>query len=169
MYYQPYGYVDQRQNTLAYHETLEMHELVAFQANGLMKFKKSIGMVKCSTLKGIYRRVIGDLEANLNELLAFYPMTPRYSDNPAEMEKGFYAGDLLGFLKASVRNYAIAITETATPELKNVLVNQMQKAIKAHSLVFNYMYQRGFYPAYNLNQLLNNDVVLAKKALSMGY
>ncbi|MFC4320420.1 spore coat protein [Litchfieldia salsa] len=162
--------VEQRQKTLAYHETLELHELVAFQSNGLMKLKMAVGKIKCSTLKGIYLKMINDLETNLNELLVFYPMTPRNnSDQTSDWDKAFYAGDLLGFLKASVRNYAIAITETATPELKAVLIKQLQRAIKGHTQVFNYMYQRGMYPAYDLGQLLNNDVMLAKQALSMRY
>ena len=29
-------------NQLAWHETLDLHELVAFQANGLIKLKKSV-------------------------------------------------------------------------------------------------------------------------------
>lgn len=33
----------------------------------------------------------------------------------------FYSGDLLGLAKTSVAHYAIAITETATPSLRNVL------------------------------------------------
>lgn len=37
--------MDERR-TLAWHETLEMHELVAFQSNGLIKLKKMIREVK---------------------------------------------------------------------------------------------------------------------------
>ena len=36
----------QPQARLAWHETLDMHELVAFQANGLMTLKKSYRKVK---------------------------------------------------------------------------------------------------------------------------
>lgn len=60
---------------LAWHETLDMHELVAFQTIGLIKLKR--------------------------------------------------AGDLLGMAKTLVRNYAIAITETATPKLREVLQKQI--------------------------------------------
>ena len=170
MYHQSYYQVDQRQKTLAWHETLELHELVAFQAIGLMKLKKSIGKIKDGNLKTIYRGMIADLEANLGELLAFYPMAPRdIVEDRAESDHAFFAGDLLALMKTAVRNYAIAITETATPELKNMLVNQMQKAIKGHTIIFNYMYERGLYPAYQLDKLLSNDVTLAKNAISMGY
>lgn len=32
-------------DTLAYHETLELHELVAFQSNALIKLKMSVGKI----------------------------------------------------------------------------------------------------------------------------
>jgi spore coat protein F len=41
--------------------------------------------------------------------------------------------------------------------------------IDTHEKVFNYMYERGYYPAYDLSQLLMNDVRNANKAISMAY
>jgi spore coat protein F len=73
---------------------------------------------------------------------------------------------LLGLGKTSVRNYAIAITETATPELRMVLVKQLNGAIKMHEQVYNFMYAKGLYPSYDLEKLLQNDVKNAHKALS---
>ncbi|MFT4415241.1 spore coat protein [Fredinandcohnia humi] len=160
---------EQRQNTLAWHETLELHELVAFQSIGLMKIKDAIGKVQDSQLKKLYEQTIQDLEANLKELLAFYSMTPRGEVDERRLDNAFYAGDLLAFAKTAVRNYAIAITETATPQLRNVLTKQLQKAILNHAKVYNYMYKNGYYPSYDLEKLLTNDVALAKKALSMPY
>ena len=40
--------------TLAWHESLEMHELVAFQAIGLMKLKTGLTNVKDPNLQRIY-------------------------------------------------------------------------------------------------------------------
>ena len=37
--------------------------------------------------------------------------------------------------KTSVRNYAIAITETATPRLREVLTRQINSAIQLHAQV----------------------------------
>ena len=37
----------------------------------------------------------------------------------SENEDPFYAGHILGMAKNAVKNYANAITETATPELRN--------------------------------------------------
>ncbi|WP_010093856.1 spore coat protein [Ornithinibacillus scapharcae] len=155
---------------LAWHETLEIHELVAFQSIGLMKLKKSIGDVQDERLRGLYQNTINGLEVNLQELLQFYALAPRTEAmNTPEMEKGFYAGDLLALAKTSVRNYAIAITETATPTVRETLTNHLQKAIQTHADVFNYMYENGLYPAYDMNLLLENDMMNARNAIEMDY
>ncbi|MBU2659331.1 MULTISPECIES: spore coat protein CotF [Bacillus] len=159
--------MDERR-TLAWHETLEMHELVAFQSNGLIKLKKMIREVKDPQLRQLYSVSIQAVEQNLRELLPFFPQAPHREDEEEERaDNPFYSGDLLGFAKTSVRSYAIAITETATPQLRNVLVKQLNAAIQLHAQIFQYMYQHGYYPAYNLSELLRNDVRNANRALSM--
>ncbi|RPK03663.1 hypothetical protein EH11_00063 [Bacillus subtilis] len=159
--------MDERR-TLAWHETLEMHELVAFQSNGLIKLKKMIREVKDPQLRQLYTVSIQGVEQNLRELLPFFPQAPHREDEEEERaDNPFYSGDLLGFAKTSVRSYAIAITETATPQLRNVLVKQLNAAIQLHAQVYRYMYQHGYYPSYNLSELLKNDVRNANKAISM--
>lgn len=44
--------------TLAWHETLEIHELVASQANALMRLKMSIKKIADSQLRSIYHNAI---------------------------------------------------------------------------------------------------------------
>lgn len=159
--------MDERR-TLAWHETLEMHELVAFQSNGLIKLKKMIKEVKDPQLRQLYNVSIQSVEQNLRELLPFFPQAPHREDEEEERaDNPFYSGDLLGFAKTSVRSYAIAITETATPQLRNVLVKQLNAAIQLHAQVYRYMYQHGYYPSYNLSELLKNDVRNANRAISM--
>ena len=158
-------------NHLAWHETLDLHELVAFQANGLMKLKRFYPEVKDGELRSIYEQTISGLENNLQELLQYYSFAPRVDDedDARNIDTGFFSGDLLGFAKTAVRSYAIAITETATPVLRETLNKQLQKAIDTHATIFNYMYKRGLYPSYNLEKLLRNDVKNANKALKMRY
>nr|WP_309099911.1 spore coat protein [Fredinandcohnia onubensis] len=158
---------DERQKTLAWHETLELHELVVYQSIGLIKLKDAIGKVQDRELKQLYQQTIRDLEANLSDLLRFYKMTPRGEVDDRRLDPAFYSGDLLAFAKTAVRNYAIAITETATPQLRNVFSKHLQKAIQCHANVYNYMLKNGYYPSYDLEKLLRNDVTLANKALSM--
>lgn len=154
---------------LAWHETLEMHELVAFQSIGLTKLKRHIHEVNPPALKALYAEAIKAIEGNLRELLAFFPKAPSpHMDRAAkDPETAFFAGDLLGLLKTSVRNYAIAITETATPSLREVLKKQMVAAVDLHGKVYYFMLQNGYYPSYDLNQLLANDVQNAQRALSL--
>ncbi|GIO37435.1 spore coat protein F [Paenibacillus antibioticophila] len=154
---------------LAWHETLELHELVAFQSNFLMGFKMNIGSVHDPELKNLYAEAIKSLEQNLTELLPYYQIAPvvgarKMDGNDAT---AFYALHLLIFAKTAVRNYAIAITETATPNLRNLLQKQLNSAIKLHGEVYHFMYKNGLYPSYNLNELLMNDQKNAKLALNL--
>lgn len=159
---------------LAWHETLELHELVAFQSVGLMKLKMSLKKITDAELKEIYKKCIHDLEGNLKELLKFYPSAQGYQARDEEEEAlredpGFYAGDLLGLSKTLVRNLSVAITETATPYLRKTFTSQLIGAIHGHERIFNYMYKHGYYPAYDLGQLLGHDIETAQKALKMRF
>lgn len=153
---------------LAWHETLELHELVAFQTGQLISFKKKFPTLTDPGLRALYGEAIQSIELNLRELLQFYPQAPGLERNTGDVElPAAESGQLLGFAKTAVRNYSIAITETATPELRCVFVKQLMQAIQFHAKVFHYMYQRGFYPAYNLEQLLLGDVKNAVAALNL--
>jgi spore coat protein F len=157
---------------LAWHETLELHEMVAFQSLGLMKLKMSINKVSDSELRELYRLCIQDLEKNLNELLKYYPSAQGYQAREEEEVRediGFFAGDLLALSKTMVRNLAAAITETATPALRRTFTNQLMGAIQGHERVFNYMHKHGYYPAYDLGLLLGHDIENAQKALKMRF
>ncbi|WP_026688359.1 spore coat protein [Alteribacter aurantiacus] len=156
---------------LAWHETLEIHELVAFQSVALMRLKKAFPKVANSELKSIYREAIEGISKNLQELLEYYPMAPiphRTEEHRLD-ETSFYAGDLLGLFKTSVRNYGIAITETATPSLRAVLKAQLNNAIDMRAKIYSFMYQRSDYPSYNLEALLQGDVEKANAALNKRY
>lgn len=78
----------------------------------------------------------------------------------------FYSGDLLALSKTAVRNYVIAITETATPTLRDTLKKQLINVIDLHGKVYYYMYERSYYPSYDLGQLLQNDVNMVNNALN---
>lgn len=156
---------------LAWHETLEIHELVASQTICLIRFKSVVRNVSDAGLRELYTFSIRALEKNIRDLLQFYPQAPREEETEENEERqtnpGFQAGELLTASKTAVRNYAAAITETATPALRTVLVRHLNSAIDWHARVFNYMHEHGMYQAYNLSQLLNNDVRNANRALQM--
>jgi len=152
---------------LAWHETLELHELVAFQTGQLVAFKKKLPSLDDPTLRALYVESIAALEMNLRELLAFYPKAPVFARNEEPELPAVESAQLLGVVKTAVRNYAIAITETATPELRAVLLKHLTAAVALHAKVFHFMLERGYYPAYNLDQLLAGDVRNAHAALSL--
>jgi len=160
----------EERRTLAWHETLELHELTAFHSFGLMKLKRAIKTVRDAPLRELYLEAILGIEKQLRELVKFYPSTPgcQREDDERVLED-FYAGDLLAMSKALVRNYSIAITETATPLLRKTLTNHLLESIRLHERVFIYMYQNRLYPAYDLGELVQNDLNNANKALNMKY
>jgi spore coat protein F len=161
---------NERPQHLAWHETLEIHELTASQSVALLKLKLTYPTITDPELKKLYAKAIEGLTANITDLLEFYPLAPREEEDEEDLRNQaltpFLAGDLLGLFKSSVKNYATALTETATPELRKVLKAHINKAIDSHYEVFQYMYKRNLYPAYELKSLLQHDVNLAKKALN---
>ncbi len=60
------------------------------------------------------------------------------------------AYDLLLASKSGVTMLAAALTETATPEIRQILRGQLQGAIDTHEQVTNYMMQKGWYLPYDL-------------------
>ncbi|GAA4702602.1 spore coat protein [Brevibacillus fulvus] len=57
--------------------------------------------------------------------------------------------DLLNSVKADIRNYAVAITETATPELKTVLRQHLREGIALHRELTAYLMDKGWYQPYD--------------------
>ncbi|WP_423799391.1 spore coat protein [Neobacillus sp. SAB-20_R2A] len=77
------------------------------------------------------------------------------------------ATDFLISAKAAIRNYAAAITETATPELKAALREQLNEAIATHEKITNYMLAKGFYHPHDLSEQLNLDLTVADTAINL--
>jgi similar to spore coat protein len=77
------------------------------------------------------------------------------------------ASDFLIAAKASVRNYAVAITETATPELKAALREQLNSAIQTLEKITNYMIAKGFYHPHDLNDQLELDLTITETAIDL--
>ncbi|MEK5236045.1 spore coat protein [Paenibacillus sp. FSL L8-0470] len=77
------------------------------------------------------------------------------------------ATDLLLACKSGLKNYAGAISESASPEVRNTLSTQFSKAVTLHEHVFNYMRDNGYYNAYDPAQQLQMDIQNADKALSL--
>lgn len=79
----------------------------------------------------------------------------------------FAASSLLGAAKTDVRNTSVAITESATPHVREVLSRQLSQEIHGHARIFHFMHAKGLYPSYHLDQLIQNDLANAQKVLGM--
>jgi similar to spore coat protein len=77
------------------------------------------------------------------------------------------ANDLLIASKTGVRNLAYAITETATPQIRELLKRHLDEAIDSHTKVFNYMENKEWYNSYNVDALLQQDLKISQSVLKM--
>lgn len=77
------------------------------------------------------------------------------------------AMDLLMASKTGIKMYAVAATESATPELKATFVKHLHEAIDTHAKVSDYMIRRGFYHAYDVSEQLQLDQKTVQTALNV--
>jgi similar to spore coat protein len=77
------------------------------------------------------------------------------------------ATDFLIAAKAGVRNYTVALTETATPELRMALREQLRDAIQTHENITNYMIAKGFYHPQQLSEQLQVDLTASNTATNL--
>jgi similar to spore coat protein len=68
------------------------------------------------------------------------------------------AMDFLITAKSGVRNYAMALTEAATPEVKEILIKQLEEAIDSHEKVATYMIKHGMYNPWSVLEQLQLDL-----------
>lgn len=76
------------------------------------------------------------------------------------------ATDMLMSAKAGVKQLAIAITESATPEVRTTLKQQLDQAIDFHGQVTSYMMSNGYYHPYNMNEQFQVDMTATQAALT---
>ncbi|WP_342419110.1 spore coat protein [Paenibacillus sp. FSL H8-0168] len=75
------------------------------------------------------------------------------------------AADFLNAAKSGVRNYAMAVTEAGTPEIKEILTKQLDEAIDTHEQISTYMIERGWYHPWNVKEQLSMDLQNINTAL----
>lgn len=62
------------------------------------------------------------------------------------------AMDLLNSAKSGVRNYAMAVTESGTPEIKEILIRHLEEALDLHEQISNYLIKNGWYYPSDVNE-----------------
>lgn len=77
------------------------------------------------------------------------------------------ASDFLISAKSGVRNYAMAVTEAGTPEVKAVLMKQLEEAIDTHERITAFMLEMGWYHPWNMKEQIQLDLQNMQVALNV--
>ncbi|MCM3713850.1 spore coat protein [Alkalihalobacillus oceani] len=81
------------------------------------------------------------------------------------MTEQVIATDLLISAKTAVKNCAVAITEAATPEVRNALQQELEQAVQFHGQITDYMMKKGYYHPYNMNEQYQVDMAATQATL----
>ncbi|QGU96020.1 spore coat protein [Clostridium bovifaecis] len=84
-----------------------------------------------------------------------------------KMSDQVIATDFLIAAKSGIKNYAVALTETTSPEVRVVLRRHLNDAIRTHEVITNYMMKNGYYHAYNPQEQFEIDMKITKTALNL--
>ncbi len=85
-----------------------------------------------------------------------------------DMTEQVIATDLLLGTKTAIKNYAAAISETTTPEVRNTLHKQLNDAISMQDKVSTYMMNKGYYNAYDPEAQMNMDRAASDTVMKLG-
>ncbi|HUC90504.1 MAG TPA: spore coat protein [Paenibacillus sp.] len=79
-------------------------------------------------------------------------LDPINAENMPDMADMTFAMDLLMRAKNGVRNCAYALAETATPEVKAMLTNQLNQAIAMHAEIAKLMIDKHWLHPYHVSE-----------------
>lgn len=85
----------------------------------------------------------------------------------ANMTEQVIATDFLLTAKESIKNYAAALAETASPEVRDALRRQFDVAVGTHERITNYMMNKGYYHAYNPEEQIRVDMKAADTVMGL--
>jgi similar to spore coat protein len=77
------------------------------------------------------------------------------------------AMDFLMAAKSGIRNYAMAVTESGTPEVKATLTKHLDESIAQHGQITAYMMERGMYHPWNPQEQIQLDLQNIQAALTI--
>lgn len=93
---------------------------------------------------------------------------PSNSLHMPEMADMTFAMDFLIRAKEGVRNTAIALTETVTPEARAVLRKQLHQGIALHQEIAELMIRKKWFHPYELNEQYQLDHLSAMNTVQIG-
>ncbi|RUT33673.1 spore coat protein [Paenibacillus zeisoli] len=95
-------------------------------------------------------------------------LDPINSLNMPEMADMTFAMDFLLRAKEGVRNLSIALTETASPDVRAQLRNHLMQGIELHQEISELMIRKKWFHPYELNEQYQLDQLSAKNTVMIG-
>lgn len=95
-------------------------------------------------------------------------LDPKYAEGMPKMADSAIAMDFLTSIKTGIRYYSVALTETASPELRNALYKQMEDAIDLHGEVTELMISKGWLYPNDVEKQIELDLKSADMAIAIG-
>jgi len=87
--------------------------------------------------------------------------------NMTGMTDQVIATDCLLSAKTGIKSYAVALAESATPEVREALKRQLNTAIDTHEQISNYMISKGYYHPDSIQEQLTVDLQATNTALNL--
>ncbi|WP_400247789.1 spore coat protein [Niallia sp. JL1B1071] len=88
--------------------------------------------------------------------------------NMPELADTTLATDFLIRAKEGVRNLAVALTETASPDLRILLRKQLKQAIQMHQEITELMIEKKWFHPHDLSEQYQLDQLSAKNTIMIG-
>jgi spore coat protein CotF len=88
--------------------------------------------------------------------------------NMPEMADMTFAMDFLIRAKEGVRNMAIALTETASPDARALLKNQLHQGLALHQDISELMIRKKWFHPYEVSEQYQLDQLSAKNTVMIG-
>ena len=95
-------------------------------------------------------------------------LDPINSLNVPELADTTFAMDFLIRAKEGVRNTAVALTETASPEVRALLRKQLMQGIAMHQEITELMISKKWFHPYELSEQYKLDQLSAKNTIMVG-
>ncbi|KLU54874.1 MULTISPECIES: spore coat protein [Paenibacillus] len=95
-------------------------------------------------------------------------LDPINSLNMPEMADMTFAMDFLLRAKEGVRNLSIALTETASPDVRALLHTHLKQGIAMHQEISELMIRKKWFHPYELNEQYQLDQLSAKNTVMIG-
>ncbi|NBD28371.1 spore coat protein [Paenibacillus glycinis] len=89
--------------------------------------------------------------------------------NMPEMADMTFATDFLLRAKEGVRNLSVALTETASPDVRALLRNHLKQGIAMHQEITDLMIRKKWFHPYELNEQYQLDQLSANNTVMIGH